>query len=99
MGGGRMGDKQAERAEQDHDADMEEMRDSEGETEEYAYDSGPAVEPNISHYPFKLKSAIIIVQFVAMRGIATIICDASVLAVPSSKFLDRDGRARAYHCP
>jgi hypothetical protein len=51
MGRGDIGRKgiQAERAEQNHDADVEEMRDSEGETEEYAYDSSPAVEPNISH--------------------------------------------------
>lgn len=72
------------------------MRDSEGETEEYAYDSGPAVDLNISHYPMKPKSAIIAIQFVrgiALRSIAAIICDASVLAVPSSKLLDRDGRA------
>lgn len=79
---------QAERAEQNHDADVEEMRDSECETEEYAYDSGPAVEPNISHCPINPELSIIIVEFVAVREIAAFTGDVSVLVVSSSKFVE-----------
>jgi hypothetical protein len=40
LGKGRLS-LQAESTEENHDGDMEQMRDSQGETEEYAYHSGP----------------------------------------------------------